>query len=314
MLFSNLFNYIFVLISFIIMFIIFWPEINPEGKSPNYDEVCKYEITNDHTYHCSWIDPKFPELPLGRDDDSEDFLMKLSLSFRYDLKLAILSTVIFLISGLIFGISSGFYGITFFNKKSFIIKSITNVISQIATIFIEFFQTIPIILVLLITRIFFENYPEISPENKMLYTMFVVAIFGSIKIAIPITTIIKKLHKQEFILASKASGLSIPKIVVKHILYYESRLLIIAELMNFILFVVLAEVLMTYFKYGGSNYSLGNLLVKYYYLYNIDFIFNSANNPHHYQLILTALSPVIFLIILCLHIRWLGSRIMVFTD
>jgi ABC-type dipeptide/oligopeptide/nickel transport system permease subunit len=311
--FRNLFNYLFVFISFIIMFIIFWPEINPEGKFPDYNDRCNYKVTKHHQFQCGWISPVFPDIPLGRDGNGNDYLMKLSLSYRYDLKLAILATIIFLISGLIFGISAGFYGITFFNKKSFIIKSITNVISQIATIFIDFFQTMPLILVLFITRIFFD-IPEISPDNRLLYSMYVVAVFGSIKIAIPITTIIKKLHKQEFILASKASGLSIPKIIGKHILYYESRLLIIAELMNFVLFIILAEVLMTYFGYGTANFSLGTLLVEYYNFYNIDFILSSNNNPHHYQVILTALSPVIFLIILCLHVRWLGGRIMVLTD
>ena len=190
--------------------------------------------------------------------------------------------------------------------------SITYLYKGFCEVITELFQSIPLLIVLIISVLIFQD-PSINPESRLTYTIFVLALFSSPKLSIQLEGIIKKLRKEEFILAAKASGISKFNLIFKHILYYEANGVLILQTINFILFSIMIEIFLTWFGKGSSmpQTSLGTLIKSYNSLIpSIKDLFIMQD----YQLIILTMTPFIFIILLCLTIRWLGNRVLILTE
>jgi ABC-type dipeptide/oligopeptide/nickel transport system permease subunit len=117
------------------------------------------------------------------------------------------------------------------------------------------------------------------------------------------------LNREEFILATKATGVSMPALIVKHILYYEARGLIVLQYINFFFFTIMLEIFLGFFGKGAGELSIGRLIGKDKILYGIDWQYLPTDQ---YKLILVF--PLLFVLILCLVTRWLAKRVMLLTE
>jgi ABC-type dipeptide/oligopeptide/nickel transport system permease subunit len=192
--------------------------------------------------------------------------------------------------------------------KNFLIKFF----KYFCDILSEFFQSIPLLIVLIISVLMFQLFVD-DPQIRFQYTVYVLAIFSTPKLSFQIDGIIKRLKKEEFLLAAKASGISKASLIFKHILYYESKGVIMIQMINFFLFTMMMEIFLTYFGKGSTlaQSSLGSLVFKS--ADSISIIAHLSNNGMHQHVLLTIV-PFIFIILLCITIRWLGNRILILTD
>ena len=193
----------------------------------------------------------------------------------------------------------------YYRKPLYLIKDLSDLITEI-------FLSIPLLLVLILSVFFFQMLISNS-DFRLTSTLIVLAFFSSPNLSIPLEGIINKLNKEEFILAAKASGISRRTLIFKHILYYESKGVIILQTINFFLFSIMMEIFLTFFNKGADPFqpSLGSMIKRYSgNLYDIYY------DPSLWFLQEKVLSftPFIFIILLCLTIRWLGQRVLVITE
>ena len=93
------------------------------------------------------------------------------------------------------------------NKITYLLKDFCDIIT-------EFFQSVPLLIVLIISVLFFQMYID-NPDIRLSLTILVLSLFSSPKLSIQLEGIIKKLRKEEFILAAKASGLLVIPLVTE---------------------------------------------------------------------------------------------------
>ena len=296
---KNSINILFSIILGLIILITFWTYISPNKLD---DRVC----INDY-------DPAGTSIwyPLGCDEFKHDFAVHLSEAFQYNIKISILGSLIFLIIGIVIGLSKGliventYVKRSYFNKPIYIFKDIIDYVTDL-------FLSVPILLVLIFSSIFFQ-YHISDPNSRLTFIIIILACFSSPQLSLPLEGIVKKLNKEEFILAAKASGISKFSLIFKHILYYESKGLIIIQTINFFLFSIMMEIFLTFVKKGSDPYqpSLGTMVNKYKGL-----LVDVYQNPQllEFQEFVLTLTPFIFIILLCLTVRWLGQRIRIITE
>jgi len=304
---KNTINILFFTFLSVLMLIAFWENISSHSVDQRLYEIGRassptliHPVTKDKIL-----------LPLGTDQNRRDYAVVLSSAFRYNLLISLKGAVVFLLSGIMLGLGMGMIENKFVKIKNFkdlfmrFIKYSSDVLS-------EMFQSIPLLIVLIISVLFFELSIK-NPEMRFQYTIYILAIFSSPKLSFQLDGIIKKLKKEEFLLAAKASGISKTSLVFKHILYYESKGVIMLQTINFFLFTMMIEIFLTYFGKGSSlsQSSLGSLvLTSSTWLPDIDYLIDNGR----YQNALLSLTPFIFIILLCLTVRWLGNRILILTD
>ena len=304
---KNTINILFFTLLSILLLIAFWENISSHEVDQRLYEIGR-------TANPTLTHPVTKEkilLPLGTDQNRRDYAVVLSSAFRYNLLISIKGAVLFLVSGILFGL-----GMSMIEEAKIRINSFKNIILKsakyLSDILSEMFQSIPLLIVLIVSVLFFEISIK-NPEIRFQYTIYILAIFSSPKLSFQIDGIIKKLKKEEFLLAAKASGISKTSLIIKHILYYESKGVIMLQTINFFLFTIMIEIFLTYFGKGStlSQSSLGSLVFNSAsYLPNINHLIDIGR----YQNVLLTLTPFIFIILLCITIRWLGNRILILTD
>ena len=298
---KNLFNGIFFIILSFILLISFWEDVSSNSYNTR---LYNYEIKNT---------PELPFLPLGTDQYRKDYAVVLSNSIKYNISISIIGSVIFLFSGITLALGMGM--IEYSNQSNKLIYYSKIFFNNLSKYLTEIFQTIPLLLILLLSVLYFQLY-IINPDLRLTMIIIVLALFSSPKLSIPIENNIRRLKREEFILAAKASGISKINLIFKHILYYESKGLIILQTINFFLFSIMIEIFLTWFGKGTpiTQNSIGKLIFdSSFYL---DYLFN---NPYslfasNFQDFVLCLTPFVFIFLLSLTIRWFGDRILLITD
>ena len=304
---KNVTNILFFILLSILILISFWENISSHSINQPLYEIGRYEPP-------TFINPVTKDkilLPLGTDGNRKDYAVVLSSAFRYNLIVSLKGSILFLMTGIFLGLGMGMIESNSSKSKRFdvILKKFFHYSCNILS---EMFQSIPLLIILIISVLFFELYID-NPESRFQYTVYVLALFSSPKLSFQIDGIIKKLKKEEFLLAAKASGISKISLIFKHILYYESKGVILLQFINFFLFTIMIEIFLTYFGKGSTliQSSIGSLVFKSSsFLSSINHLLSIGKD----QMVLITLVPFIFIIMLCITIRWLGNRILILTD
>ena len=114
--FKNLINIIFAFLLFVIIIIALWKNISNNnqddiiGKRFSPPEISLKQI-----------------LPLGTDDNGNDYLVKFSTAFQYNLYISFITTVIFTVISIILGLGIGFQTKKIYkNQKIFFLNRLKN--------------------------------------------------------------------------------------------------------------------------------------------------------------------------------------------
>ncbi|MAZ68848.1 MAG: hypothetical protein CMG49_05730 [Candidatus Marinimicrobia bacterium] len=294
---KNLINFLFFVSLGFLILLSFWKNIVPWDVE--YDEVCGSEYTVAFTdINC----------PLGTNEFDQDFALIMSEAITYNVSISIIGCLLFMFFGIIFGLVLGLINdlpgkrINIIKKPKYLLKFIVNVITEIS-------NSLPFLIILIISVIYVNYFIEAQNNSmKMQLIITIIALFNTHKLSMPLSDKIKSLRKQEFILAAKASGLTMPQLIFKHILYYESKSLIIINMINFFLFSVMMEIFLTVYQLGSmpSQISLGNLIFESKSTLPSLVIGGITNT----QLIYMTVFPFLLIFLLCLTIRWIGQRVL----
>ena len=189
--------------------------------------------------------------PMGTDAVGRDVAIRLIYGAKISLLSGVVAAVFFLISGVTLGVLTGYFEGRW--RKVFLY--VFNLINSF-----------PILLLLLLTIVFFEFLLRKMPANmsdlKILFLMVFLGIFSGPKLAELVRGRIISLREQEFILSVRSLGISPWMIIFKHILWYECRWLLLIQCADMMGRAVLFETIMTYLKYGVDppNVSWGLML------------------------------------------------------
>ena len=294
---KNIINFLFFVILGLLILLSFWKNIVPWDV--DFDEVCGQEYTVAFTdFNC----------PLGTNEFDQDFALILSEAISYNISISIIGCLLFMIFGILFGLILGLVNDLPKNRKN-IIKKPQYILKFLISIITEISNSLPFLIILIIS-VMYVNYYVDAQNNaiKMQLIITIIALFNTHKLSMPLSDKIKALKKEEFILAAKASGLTMPQLIFKHILYYESKSLIIINMINFFLFSVMMEIFLTVYQLGSlpGQISLGNLIFSSKVTLPSLLLGGITNS----QLIYMTLLPFILIFLLCLTIRWIGQRVL----
>jgi len=248
---ENLRTILILILSFIYLILIVMSlfQVYPSASQIYYDKdgnVIRNKISFSH--------------PLGTNQHGYDYLSWLIYGWKTTFFSACFAALFFLIFGIAFGILIGYYK----NIISKIIENIFNVINSF-----------PILLLLLLLVFVFNAYlHNVRSDNARFLRDIEIYIYLSFygllcspKLAEIIKSRINSLKDQDFILASKSLGLSNSHIIVKNILWYESKELIVAQLAYILAEGIFIEITLAYFQYSVRD-SWGCLLYDLYNLSN----------------------------------------------
>ena len=224
---KNIINFLFFVLLSMLILITFWENISDHQVNQRLNVGAYASPTLSHPVTNEKI-----LLPLGTDEFRRDYAVTLSSAFRYNILISIFGSLSFLIFGVGLGLGMGLIQHNFNQSKKYSLKYILKDFCDIIT---EFFQSVPLLIVLIISVLFFQLHIQ-NPEIRLSLTIFILSLFSSPKLSIQLEGIINKLRKEEFILAAKASGISQYSLIFKHILYYESKGVLILQTINFFLF------------------------------------------------------------------------------
>lgn len=249
--------------------------------------------------------------PLGTDYYGEDIFHKTCIALFNNIKYAFFALISFLLVGIPAGLAAGYkerdtrveYLEYFFRKKRYFVI-LLKAIQNIAGIWIYVFQSIPVIIA--ITIVVIINQLNIDEPGLRIYAdMILLGLFLSPKISVAIAERIEALRKEEYLQAAKGMGISRIRLFARHILWMESRGIIILQSMNLIIQAVMIEILLSYFRYGPDGVSLGSMISVD--VDNLAGLFSengALNRLDLYQ----ALAPFCLLLIFSISMRWLGLK------
>ena len=286
------------LLSLLFILILIWPLINILvnlliGDSMNIDLEALES-------------PSFPLLPLGTDVWGNDYLLEISNAFINNIIFGTKMVIVFLFFGVIFGLGIGFKKnnekIFITNNKIYAIERIRRIFSWFSENFINCINSIPLILLIILTVLYCQsNFNKIIQQNMII---FFIGLFLTPSIAIPLSGRIRELIKQDFIIACKAMGMHPLKIIFKHILKIESKDLILSKISSTILYSIIIDFFLYYFKYADGTNTIGRLITIS--RFNLNYRHWGSTDS---QYILIALAPLILLILLNINLQWLNKRI-----
>ena len=137
-----------------------------------------------------------------------DRLSYLSNSIFQTTKLSLLSLIVFVMFGLYFSIMIGYYSEKF------------KLLNNINRFFVKTFESVPIILWVIITIIVFDYNESISSDLKILIYFALFGLFSSPALSNLIIEKINQMKNEDFIVALKLLGLKDRRIIFSHMLKY----------------------------------------------------------------------------------------------
>ena len=144
----------------------------------------------------------------SRYDIGIDRLSYLSNAVLESTKLSALSLIAFLIFGLYFGITIGYY------------KDRNRFLSTVNQFMLKSFESVPIILWILITIIIFDYNQSIAASSKIYIYFTLFGVFSSPALSNLIIEKINQMKNEDFIVALKLLGLKDRKIIFSHMIRY----------------------------------------------------------------------------------------------
>ncbi|MCK5682883.1 hypothetical protein KAJ27_02130 [bacterium] len=247
--------------------------------------------------------------PMGTDATAYDIFSQIYYGLRTNIVFSWLAGISFVIVGIFFGVRLGFYtsGNNDFNKfleknnKKNIRMKIQNILRSFSynnnnnnnnfiRIFINLFNTFPVLLAVLLLRLFLDGFIR-SSNVKLSLSMIFFGIISSPRLANMIIGKIQRLRNEEFIQAAIVMGIPNKIIIFKHIIWYECRFIILYQLAYIMGQATILEVTLKFFGYGANMpwVSWGLILNNMY----------KFSSPHIYLLF-----PIIF-ITLVIYL-WMG--------
>jgi len=294
---KNIINFLFFLTLGVLILLSFWKNI--VSWDVEFDEVCGQEYTVAFTdINC----------PLGTNEFDQDFALILSEAISYNVSISIIGCFLFVFFGISFGLVLGLINDMPKDKRDFI-KKPKYLLKFFVTTITEISNSLPFLIILIISVIYVNYYIDAQNHSmEMELIIIIIALFNTHKLSMPLSDKIKSLRKEEFILAAKASGLTMPQLIFKHILYYESKSLIIIHAINFFLFSMMMEIFLTVYNLGSvpGQISLGNLISSSKGILP-SLVVGGISNV---QLIYMTLLPFILIFLLSLTVRWIGQRVL----
>lgn len=249
----------------------------------------------------------FPLLPFGTDIMGDDYLLKVSRAFMTNILHSMNMMVIFLFFGIIFGLGIGFRrnneNIFFSYNKISLIESFRRFISSISEKVIYSINTIPLLILIILSLIFCQTYIDFSIRQNVFLGL--VGFFLTPMLAIPLSGRIRELIKQDFIIACNASGIHPFKIIFKHILIIESTDLIISKITNILLYSIVIDFFLCFFNKGSGVDTIGKLITAS--RMNLNPILWISLTNHQ---IMIAVIPLILLILININFQWLNERVL----
>jgi len=164
-----------------------------------------------NAYTIKWIedtlvikafDPPSKTHIMGTDQNGMDILTRLMYGGRISLMIGFIVVVIEIVIGVIMGGISGYFG-----------GWVDNLIMRI----VDTFFSIPSLPIFIIIGSMLDAQ-RVDPQLRMLYLMIILAILGWPGIARLTRGQILSLREQEFMIATEATGLSVPKRIFKHLI------------------------------------------------------------------------------------------------
>ena len=293
---KNIINLVYTFLLLIIILIALWMNISNNGPT---DKVGKRYAVPEISLN--------QILPLGTDRHGNDYMVKFSIAFRNNLYIAFVTTSVFIIVSIILGLGIGFQPEKEFQDQDiFSFNNLKRIYFGFCSFVTDAFQSIPTLIVLFTGYLVFQRNID-NTNQSFFYALIVVAVFSSPKLSNALGNHIKQLNREEFILATKASGVSIPSLIIKHILFYEAIGLIILQFINFFFFTIMIEIFFGYFGKGSSDLSLGRLI------YGDKLLYGFLDLPQ-FQFKLILMFPLIFILVLCFVVRWMANRIILMTE
>jgi len=241
---------------------------------------------------------------LGVDKNGRNFAYSISVALWTNLWLALSSAVIFFFSATLLGVVIGYNQQSQLKRTSLnslglrrVLKNVNSIklIQSIARGFVQALHAIPLLLLLLIIVVVANRLFE-NDLIRMFIIMVALGVLSSPKLALLIKDRIKMLEDEEFIDATKASGLSDVNIIIKHILWYDCSPIIAGQVVYIIVQAIMLEVVISFLGYGIriDHTSIGGLITQY----KDDLPGSNLGNP-------LALLPLIVLLVIAL----VGNRL-----
>lgn len=176
-----------------------------DGSEENYT----IERNNDQ-WTIKWIEDTYvikaydypsSEHIMGTDGNGMDLLIRLMYGGRISLMIGFIVVIIEIIVGTILGGIAGYFG-----------KWIDNLLMRI----VDLFNCIPQLPIIIILGAMMDQL-RVEGEIRMIYLMIILAVFGWPYIARMVRGQILSLREQEFMIATEATGLSVSRRIMKHL-------------------------------------------------------------------------------------------------
>ncbi|GKX29278.1 peptide ABC transporter permease [Vallitalea longa] len=151
----------------------------------------------------------------GTDKYGRDYFYRVITGGYIALKVAVLSTLMIVVIGVIFGAISGYFG-----------GYVDVVLMRIAEIVISF----PFLALAIAISAMFADYPD---ETRLFIMIFIIGLLGWPSLARMVRGQILSLKEQEFMTATKVLGISTRKQITKHLIPNVIAYVIVAATINF---------------------------------------------------------------------------------
>lgn len=209
--------------------------------------------------------------PFGTDYYGYDLFSQIYAGLKTNFIFSLITTVVFLIFGVFFGIRLGYYKgkdpdfDDYINEKYYqgnkkfrfslsrLVRKITyhNHGSNMMERILYVFNSFPLLVLVLLSILFIGVWIR-STNMRLAIEMALFGLFSSPRLASMIIGKIKTLRAEEFIQSSIALGLSDSKIIWKHILLKECKYIILFQCMYMMGQATILEITLTYLQYGAQ--------------------------------------------------------------